>query len=208
MQTHVTATEPPAPPGRVPASPLILVTGRPGSGKSTLSRRIAAALGCPLLARDEVFEGIRLALRPSDRPADNDTVSARAFEAFFSAIRLMTSSGVVCVAEAAFQHDKWLNGLATLGTGVAFLHVHCHLNAAVACSRVNERQSRAFAANATHPALAPLAVAPKYATNKPHTPLSLPCPTITVDTADGYAPSFDQILAFIVSNIRKSDNIQ
>lgn len=192
------------PPSAAPASPLVIVTGRPGSGKSTLSRQLAAALGCPLVSRDEIFEGIRFAALLSGRAEDDDTISTRAFAGFFSTIRLMTASGVVCVAEAAFQHDKWLRGLAIAGAVVPTVHVHCRLDAALALSRVNARRERLFQATALHPALTVLAVQPKRAAERMYEPLSLPCPTITVDTANGYDPSVDQILDFIVAHTRSS----
>jgi uridine kinase len=36
---------------------LIVVTGRPASGKTTLSRILSAEIKCPLLSRDEFKEG-------------------------------------------------------------------------------------------------------------------------------------------------------
>jgi len=37
---------------------LIVVTGRPGSGKTTLAHTLAKAIHCPLISRDEIKEGL------------------------------------------------------------------------------------------------------------------------------------------------------
>jgi adenylate kinase family enzyme len=36
---------------------LIIVSGPPGSGKTTLAHEIARAVGCPAICRDEIKEG-------------------------------------------------------------------------------------------------------------------------------------------------------
>jgi predicted kinase len=36
---------------------LIIVSGRGGSGKTTLAHQLAATLGCPALCRDEIKKG-------------------------------------------------------------------------------------------------------------------------------------------------------
>ena len=40
----------------------VLVAGWPGSGKSTLAAALAAGLGMPLLAKDEIEENVRATL--------------------------------------------------------------------------------------------------------------------------------------------------
>jgi adenylate kinase family enzyme len=37
---------------------LVIVSGPPGSGKTTLAHKIAAALGCPAISRDEIKQGM------------------------------------------------------------------------------------------------------------------------------------------------------
>lgn len=49
--------------------PLVLVTGLPGSGKTTVARQLAGLLRLPLLCTDEIKETVWDALTPS-RPAD------------------------------------------------------------------------------------------------------------------------------------------
>ncbi len=54
----------PAGPAPAPAGWFVLVAGWPASGKSTLARALAAELGLPLLAKDEIKEALMDGLRP------------------------------------------------------------------------------------------------------------------------------------------------
>jgi predicted kinase len=67
----------------VPIRPtLIVVSGMPGAGKTTLAHRLAAAIGCPAICRDEIKEGMVLNA-PDFNPGQDDALS-RAANATFS----------------------------------------------------------------------------------------------------------------------------
>ena len=51
-------TGPPGRPRPAPAGCFVLVAGWPAAGKSTLARALAAELGLPLLAKDEIKEAL------------------------------------------------------------------------------------------------------------------------------------------------------
>ena len=84
---------------------LIAVTGRPGSGKTTLARALAQHLRLPAVIRDEIKEGY---VRTQGRPcAELPESNAIATGLFFDVVGQMLDGGVSLVAEAAFQHQLW-----------------------------------------------------------------------------------------------------
>ena len=92
---------------------LILVSGPAGSGKTTLAHQLAAAIGCPALGRDEIKEGMVLS-KPGFVASHSDPLTTRTYGLFFEAMSLLLRAEVTLVAEAAFQHGLWVQGLPPL----------------------------------------------------------------------------------------------
>ncbi|MFI1658351.1 AAA family ATPase [Streptomyces sp. NPDC020472] len=63
---------------------LLVISGPPGTGKSTLARLLAERLGCPAVIRDEIKQGMVLNADPSPGGADHLNLPAR--DAFFDTI--------------------------------------------------------------------------------------------------------------------------
>ncbi|MEU4242754.1 ATP-binding protein [Actinoplanes sp. NPDC026619] len=148
---------------------LIIVSGAPGTGKSTLAHRLGRAIGCPVVSRDEIREGIVHAGTP-----DDDLMHT--YRTFVATVSSLVAGGVTLIAEAAFQDGPW-RPLLDLGPARV---IRCVAEPAVAKDRVVVR--------AAHPG-APSGV-------REWQPIAAPLPTLVVDTTSGYSPSFDDVLTF------------
>jgi predicted kinase len=160
---------------------LLVISGPPGSGKTTLAHAIAREIGCPAICRDEIKEGMVHA-NPDFVPGPADSLSTRTLPVFFSVLKLLLQSGVTTVAEAAFQNRLWRPGLTRLAPLADIRIVHCMIPLAVAHARTASRGTRP--AHAPAPAIASF------------DRLSVDAPWIEVDTTDGYVPALSEIVAF------------
>jgi predicted kinase len=167
---------------------LIVVSGPAGSGKTTLAHRLAAAVGCPAVCRDEIKEGM-VHGRPGFVPGRGDELTVRTLPVFFGVLELLLRGGVTTVAEAAFQDRVWRPGLEPL-RGLAHLRVvHCVVDPEVA----RRRRLRRWEENPLRRAHADLAFEAGAFER-----LSLGVPQLEVDTGSGYRPGFEEIVAFVL----------
>lgn len=175
---------------------LIVVSGPAGSGKTTLAHELASALGCPAICRDEIKEGMVHATR-GFQASPGDPFTVRTLTTFFDVLGLLLRAGVTVVAEAAFQDRLWRPGLEPLAGVAAIRVVRCTVDADVARARIARRVND-NARRAAHDDRGLLrALASGAESRDAFVPISLPVPTIRVDTTDGYYPDIPDILTFI-----------
>ena len=172
-----------------------MVSGPPGSGKTTLAHQLAAAAGCPAVCRDEIKEGMALTAG-GFTPGPGDELNIRTLPVFFTLVEVLLRAGVTTVAEAAFQDHVWRPRLAPLLPLARLLVLHCTADPAAAYERVTHRQA-AGGARLAHPD--PAAAGPDAFTRQflAFARPSLDVPAVAVDTTSGYRPGLDEIAALV-----------
>jgi predicted kinase len=190
-----------------PTPTLVVVSGPPGSGKTTLAHALAAAIPCPAVSRDEIKEGMVHAHGGDFEPAPGDPLTQRTFPLFFDVLRLLLEGGASVVAEAAFQDRLWRTGLEPLA-GLARLRiVHCDVDAAVAHERVSSRSearlgvSRHGAGKGGRAAHADASLPDELEEWRrgfaSFDRVSIDAPSIVVDTRNGFVPTLPQLVDFV-----------
>jgi predicted kinase len=178
-----------------PVPTLVVVSGPPGSGKTTLAHKIARAVGCPAICRDEIKEGMVHAT-PGFVPGPGDELTMRTLPAFFGVLELLLTAGVTTVAEAAFQDRVWHPRLVPLLPLARIRIVHCTADPDAAFRRI-VRRGEASAVRAAHADPGPDDAAHYIQRHLAFDRVSLDAPWIEVDTTSGYYPGIDQVVAFI-----------
>src|SRR5215217_462411 len=112
----------------------IIVTGRAGAGKTTLSKKLGQRLWMPVISRDEIKEGYvnTYGVKHDQLPADTNAVVS---DFFFDVVNQYLANKVSIVIEAAFQHKVWEPRIARIAeVGSPFIIV-CSVDSETAASR-------------------------------------------------------------------------
>lgn len=184
---------------------LVVVSGGPGTGKTTLAHELAGALGCPAIIRDEIKQGMVMS-HPGYQSGGDDPLNYPTLDAFFGVLKTLLEAGVTLVAEAAFQDRLWRPNLEPL-TGLAPLRViRCTTQADVAHGRIVQR-AKEDAHRAAHGDQDLLeAIAAGEHSLDSWMPISLDVPTLTVDTSDGYQPGLEDIADFVRASVQEGSS--
>ena len=177
---------------------LFIVTGRPGSGKSTFAREFARAAFLPVISRDELKEGyVHTQGRPhSALPLDSNSIAT---DLFFQTIELLLGRGVSLVAEAAFQHPVWSARLEPLLNKARLYVLICSPGSAqIALERFLQRgladSRREYFHGDKGVVMARRGETPVVS---PYEEPRLDAPAYHIDTTQGYEPSIEQLLRLI-----------
>jgi adenylate kinase len=179
----------------------IIVTGRAGSGKTTLAKKLGEHLWMPVISRDEIKEGYvnTYGVKHDQLPADTDRLVT---DFFFEIVNQYLAGKISVVIEAAFQHKVWEPRLPKILELASPMIVLCSVDDVIAARRHLQRglenpnrefyhsDNRVVHYRKTGEFLSPASyTAPKFNV-----------PTIQVSTDGEYVPRIDEIVKQIQSS--------
>ncbi|MBV9242425.1 MAG: AAA family ATPase [Acidobacteria bacterium] len=176
----------------------IIVTGRQGSGKTTLAHELGEMLRMPVILRDEVKEGFvnTFGVRHDELPSD---ANLKVTKLFFHLVEEYLRGSVSVVIEAAFQHQVWESRLENIREAADVRVVLCTVSDEAAFRRPIDRgladPEREFYHGDNR--VVHFKKTGEILTPADYERLRLDIPTITVNTESGYAPPLSNIIEFL-----------
>jgi hypothetical protein len=177
---------------------LVIVTGAPGAGKTTLAGLLGRQLMLPMLAKDDVKVALHRALGAT-APEQSLCLSMAAFEVLFTLSRRLLEARTGHLLEGNFICGHAEPNLSPLMELAPMVQLHC--------ATTRDETLRRFANRSRHEAHFDLEAYPRLVAaleSGRHDPLRLPVPTLVVDTSAGYRPDLEAIKAFVSEHGRGS----
>jgi len=172
----------------------VIVTGRAGAGKTTLSKKLGQQLWMPVISRDEIKEGYvnTFGIKHAGLPPDTDGIVS---EFFFAVVFQYLANKVSIIIEAAFQHRVWEPRIPKIIELSDPLIIICSVDVEIAAQRHLQRgladPRREFYHEDKRVSL--YRATGQIGTPKQYAPPNFNVPTVHVSTENDYSPSLDQI---------------
>ncbi len=117
---------------------LIIVTGRPGSGKTTFAHLLADTIYMQVISRDKIKEGYVHTMGKSHDTFPDD-INLAVTKIFFDTLKSLLENNISIIAEAAFQHPVWAHMLTGFEEIANIQFVICNADDDIAFERFIKR---------------------------------------------------------------------
>jgi 2-phosphoglycerate kinase len=178
----------------------IIVTGRPGSGKTTIARKLGESLWMPVISRDEIKEGYvnTHGVKHDQLPPETNGLVT---DFFFAITNQYLAGKVSVVIEAAFQHGVWASRMPTILALASPWIIVCSADDAIAARRHLQRGLENPKREFHHgdKRVAHYRETGEILSPEPYAAPKFDVPTIEVSTDGDYVPSIDEIVKRIQS---------
>lgn len=177
------------------APALVIISGAPASGKTTLADRLSLDLRLPIVAKDELKEALADAIGPPfDLPTSMRLGEGAYAMLYLVALRLLEARTGLIV-ESNFRRGVSETDLRPLLGRSDPALINCSAAPDVVQARYAARHERGDRHPAHLDADRSAALADDLAAGR-FEPLDLPIPTLVVDTTNGWRPAYDDIRDF------------
>jgi predicted kinase len=172
----------------------IIVTGRAGAGKTTLSKKLEQLLWMPVISRDEIKEGYvnTFGVKHDQLPPDTDGFVSNFF---FDTVSQYLANNVSVIIEAAFQHKVWEWRIPKILELSNPFIIICSVDEETAAQRHLQRglanPQREFYHDDKRVSL--YRETGEIGTPQPYAAPNFDVPTLYVSTENDYSPSLDEI---------------
>jgi predicted kinase len=176
----------------------IIVTGRAGAGKSTLSRKLGERLWMPVISRDQLKEGYvnTFGVKHDQLPADTDLVVTNFF---FDVVEQYLGHNVSVIIEAAFQHRVWEPRISKIGEIADLFLIICSVDVETAAKRHLQRGLENPEREIYHEdkRVSIYRATGEMGIPKPYEAPDLPVTTVHVSTEGEYSPTVDELVQMV-----------
>jgi predicted kinase len=171
----------------------VIVSGAPGSGKTTLAGRLAADTDLTLLSKDALKEALSDALGHPETVAASSLLGVGAYAAMFAMTRALLATGAGVAVESNFRRGLSEPELTEASHEADVRVIHCVAEPVTINRRYGDRAVERHAAHldaARHQDVMRELLDGRYEA------LEIDAPLLIVRTDEGYEPPYEEVRTF------------